>query len=201
MAESIVDLTLTPDAAEEQPLVRKRSAWRNLLGFALKRLALLALTVVSAVYLTIVIANYGGYIDVMVNARIDEQTAFMVRREPLASMPHEERVAAVEAARVAMKEEAGLNDPFFLRTLGWLGNGLMLDWGRPTRWQAYTMSTSTATVGEVIYDNLSRSLLVFGVANLLLFGVSVLVGLYLSRRRGGFRMRHSSRTRPSRSCG
>lgn len=184
MTDSIVDISLAPQSVADEPAVQPPSVWRNVLRYVAKRLGLLALTVTTAVYLTILIANYGGYIDVMVEGQIAERAAFLARSEPYNSMPAEERLEAVEAARLAMEDAAGLNDPFLLRTLLWLGDGLTLDWGQPTRWRSYGMSGGAVTVGEVIYDNLSRTLLVFGVANLFLFGASVLLGLYLNRRRG-----------------
>lgn len=185
MTDSIVDISLAPESLADEPTVRPPSVWRNVLRYMAKRLGLLALTVATAVYLTILIANYGGYVDVIVEGRIAENAAFLARSEPYSSMPAEERLQAVEAAKASMEEAAGLNDPFLLRTLLWLGDGLTLDWGQPTRWRSYGMSGGAVTVGQVIYDNLSRTLLVFGLANLFLFGASVLLGLYLNRRRGG----------------
>lgn len=185
MTDSIVELPIADDSVADEPKVQRPSVWRNVLRYVAKRLGLLALTVASAVYLTILIANYGGYIDVIVEGQIAENAGFLARNEPYSSMPAEERAEAIEAARLAMEEAAGLNDPFLLRTVRWLDQGLTLDWGQPTRWRSYGMSGGAVTVGEVILDNLARTLLVFGVANLFLFGASVLLGLFLNRRRGG----------------
>ncbi len=176
---------MSHETTEQAALPRPRSFWRNILKYTVKRLLLLALTVASAVYITIIIANYGGYLDVIVNARIDLATAFLVQSEPLASMSNEERLPIIEQMRAEAKQAAGLNDPFFLRTLRWLDEGLRLDWGRPTRFGVYATNTRAATVGQVIQENLARTLLVFGLANLLLFVVSVFLGLVLVRRRGG----------------
>ena len=42
------------------------------------RIATLALAVVAAVYLTIIIANFGGYVDTIIASRIEEQVGFML---------------------------------------------------------------------------------------------------------------------------
>ncbi len=160
-------------------------AWRNVLKFTLTRLVTLALMVVMAVYLTILIANLGGYVDTIVASRIEEQVGFMMRGDWLQEFPTEERFAAAEQLMASMKDAAGLNDPFLLRTLRWLGDGLTLNWGEPERARAYGYTAVGQSVGDIIADNLSRTLLVFGLANILLFVTAVLLALFLSQRYGG----------------
>ncbi len=162
------------------------NTWRNILKFTLTRFLMLAATVVVAVYLTIVIANLGGYVDTIVASRIEEQVGFMMRGGWLGELPTEERMAAAEELIASMQDAAGLNDPFLLRTARWLGDGLTLNWGEPGRARAYGVTAVGMNVREVIVDNMSRTLLVFGAANLLLFGAAVFFALALSRRHGGF---------------
>lgn len=160
-------------------------AWRNVLKFTLTRLLTLALMVAIAVYLTIIIANLGGYVDTIVASRIEEQVGFLMRSDWLRELPTEERFAAAEQLMESMKDAAGLNDPFLLRTLRWLGDGLTLNWGEPERARTYGHTAVGKGVGDIIADNLSRTLLVFGIANILLFVTAVLLALFLSRRYGG----------------
>lgn len=160
-------------------------AWRNLLRHTLSRGLMLAMTVIVAVYLTILIANYGGYVDTIKASRIEEQVGFMLRGGWLSDLPPDERTAAAEETIATMQDAAGLNDPFLLRTALWLGDGLTLNWGEPRGSWVYGFDTASRNVGELIADNLSRTLLVFGVANLLLFVTSVSLALALSRRYGG----------------
>lgn len=147
---------------------------------------MLAITVVSAVYLTILIANFGGYVDTIVASRIEESVGFMMAGGWLSDLPPEERHEVADQTIADMQDAAGLNDPFLLRTARWLGDGLTLNWGEPKgSWFSYGFSTSGTTVAEAIRDHLTRTLLVFGGANLLLFGASLSAGLFLNRRHGG----------------
>ena len=155
---------------------------RNLLRYIVTRLLLLGLTVVSAVYLTIVIANFGGYVDTIIASRIEEQVGFMMLGGWMADQPPDVRTAAAVELIATLQDQAGLNDPFFLRTLRWLDDGLTLNWGEPGRARAYGLGAAGKSVGEIIADNLSRSLLVFGLANVLLFFAAIGLALLLNRR-------------------
>ena len=185
MNESAVEAPIAVEPVARREIARRPGVWRNLLRYLLKRLLMLSLTVVTAVYITILIANFGGYVDEIVAGQIEESIGMSALSEPLRSMPAAQRQAVMKEAMVAAKDAAGLNDPFFLRTVRWLEDGLTLDWGLPRRWQAYFLTGRSPTVREVIVSNLARSLFVFGAANLLLFGASILLALYLNRRRGG----------------
>lgn len=182
MADHVHDTPFVAGAGAATRLARQRGVWRNLLQFLLKRAALLSLSVISAVFLIIVIANLGGHVDTIVAARIRESVGFTMMQGWLSELPPDERMVVAEETIAAMQDAAGLNDPFLLRTLGWLGDGLTLDWGSG---RTYGHATPGATVGTVILDNLSRSLLVFGLATLLMFGTSVWLALFTSRHRGG----------------
>ncbi|MBN1484625.1 MAG: ABC transporter permease subunit [Chloroflexia bacterium] len=130
----------------------------------------LAFTVVVAVYLIILIANLGGFVDVVIRNNISWAIAMRIRGGWLRDVSLEERMALVEETQAAMEEAAGLNEPFMLRCFRWLGQGLRLDWGEDMRAQ--------------ILDSLPRTLLLFGPANLLLFFASVFVAAPLARKYG-----------------
>jgi peptide/nickel transport system permease protein len=166
--------------------VRRLDTLRNVFRFLLVRITTLVVAIVAAVYLTIIIANFGGYVDTIIASRIEEQVGFMLLGGWLSELPPEERMATAEQTIATMQDAAGLNDPFLLRSARWLGDGLTLNWGEPERARAYGINASGMSVSELIFDNLSRSLIVFGSANLVLFGVSVLIALALNRRHGGF---------------
>lgn len=175
----------------EQPFVDKETAalpapsgWANLLKFVLRRSLILLLTVVTAVYLIILIVNFGGYIDEMVKAEIDLAIGGMLYGGWLKEETPEQRELIIDQTREAMREAAGLNRPFLLRSLTWLVNGLTLDWGAANRPQAYGNSANSAGVRQIILDHLSRSLLMFGTAYLVLFVLSVSLALALNRRYG-----------------
>lgn len=167
------------ESIEDQLPAARHGMWRNVLVYTLKRVAMLALTVVAAVFLIILIANRGGYVDLIRAAQIQQTVAFMVAGGWLNDVPPEERIAVVEETVAQMKDAAGLNQPFLLRSFRWLGDGLTFSWVRESR------GFNKITIGDVIVDHLSRTMVVFGTANLFLFGASLLVGLALARGQGG----------------
>ena len=171
--------------AVEIPQVQRSSMGRNMVLFALRRLSLLLVTVITAVYLTIIIANFGGYVDTIIASGIEERVGFMMMGDWNRDLSPDERMAAAEELIVNLKDAAGLNDPFLLRTGRWLGDALTLNWGPPERARAYGLGATGLDVRDIILQNLSRTLLVFGLSNVLLFGFAVWFALALSRRHGG----------------
>lgn len=162
--------------------------WRIVKGagkFLLVRIASLAAAVVTAVYLTIFIVNLGGHLDTIVSANIRQNVGFMVAGGLFSDMAPEERLIQAEALIETLKDEAGLNDPLLLRTARWMGDGLTLNWGEPERNPGYGLRSANQSVREVVSDHLSRTLLVFGLANILMFVAALLIALALNRRFSG----------------
>ncbi len=148
----------------------------------------LFVTVAIAVFLTIIIANMGGYVDEIMKSVIEQGLAGMVLGGWLQDVPTEEKFEIIDQTRLAMYEEQGLNEPFLARSLRWLGRGLSLDWGRSEALYVRALGGwgYSGEVRGVILDSLPRSLLVFGIANLLLFFTTVFLALSLSKRHGGW---------------
>lgn len=161
--------------------VRPQSGWRAVWRYLAVRVLVLAATVVSAVYLTIVIANLGGYVDEVIQTQIDFSLAMQVQAGWLRDTPADERAAIIEATSAAMAEAAGLNQPFVLRSLRWLWDGLTLDWDQVSR-----SRNQADAVRPIILDHLGRTALVFGSANLVLFGLTIGLALFLTRRYHGW---------------
>ena len=95
------------------------------------RLVMLFLTVVIGVYITVLIANMGGYVDVMRRGMIQEEVGNLLRadEEYILSSPEEkeERYALEVERREAIY---GLDQPFIVRSFRYLGNAITLDLGR-----------------------------------------------------------------------
>ncbi|MCJ7552171.1 MAG: hypothetical protein MUQ30_21075 [Anaerolineae bacterium] len=104
-----------------------RSDASRIVRYVVIRATTLLATVVVAVYLTILIANFGGQIDAFVRADIDFGIGLSMRG--LRNVTTEEKAAIFEERRQAAYEAAGLNTPFAVRCLRWLQRGLTLDWG------------------------------------------------------------------------
>ena len=145
---------------------------------------MLSATVTTAVYLSILIANYGGFIDEIVRGQIAGQMMGRVQGGWLSDETPEAREAIINQTVAALEEAAGLNEPFALRTLWSLRDGLTLSWDEPLQPRAYQSDSSS--VRGIILEHLTRTLSVFGSAMLILFFISLFVALRLSRNFGGW---------------
>jgi len=157
-----------------------RSGLSRILKYVLVRATTLLVTVVAAVYLTILIANFGGQIDDFIRGDIAFAVGESMRG--LRGLTTEERATIAEERRQAAYEAAGLNTPFVVRCFHWLRRGLTLDWGETNMSFAGGWTSRTREIRSVIAEALPRSMLIFGTANLLLFVTTVLIALVLTSR-------------------
>ena len=179
------DLPLQP--VEESVGAQARpSTLARIAKYTLVRAAVMALTVVVAVWVTIFIANLGGYVDVIIESRIDQMLMGVALGGGLRDMPTEQKFEILDEMKVAMVEAEGLNEPFLIRTFRWLEDGLTLDWGESRYARTRAWGRSSSDVKTLIVESLPRTLLVFGAANVALFFTSLFLSLGLSRRRGGW---------------
>jgi peptide/nickel transport system permease protein len=148
------------------------------------RVLMMIVTVIIAVYTTILIANMGGYVDTMMRNDIRETTiakvAAMTANKPItndARRTMQEEMIALEVKRL------GLDTPFIVRSFRYLGNALTLNLGRAI----YMVSDhGSKTVRAIILERLPATLLLMGTSQLILFFSSVFLALILSRKYGSF---------------
>lgn len=168
--------------------VRKRraanSTFTRVSRFVAMRVVLLFITVVVGVYLTILIANMGGYVDTIMRNDIRERTIMRV-----AAMTANQNIDAATRSSMAEKmialeeKRLGLDTPFVVRSFRYLGNALRLELGRAT----YMVSDhGSREVRNIILERLPSTLLLMGTSQLFLFFFSVFVALALSRAYGSF---------------
>ncbi len=174
-------------SAAGSPAVRApTNALVRVARYSIVRLIGLFFGVAVAVYLTILVANMGGYVDEIKKGNIDWALGMRLRDGWLADKPTEERFAIFEQTQQATYEAEGLNQPFLLRCGRWLWQALSLDWGAAEGGHVFWQGSVSGQVRDLILDSLPRSLLIFGAANLLLFFTTLLLALALSRRHGGW---------------
>ena len=157
--------------------------------YSTARLVTMCIMITISVFLTIIVANLGGYLDKVVSANIDESIGVMVWSGWLKEVTNQaERFEIIEQTRAAMQESAGLKSPFLVRCVKYLWRGLTLDWGKSG---GYSVSggETVPEVRDVILDYLPRTLLVFGSANFLLFFTSIFFALGLARKYGSWQDR------------
>jgi peptide/nickel transport system permease protein len=152
--------------------------------FSIVRLLTLSFTIVVSVYLTILIANMGGYVDQIRRGEIREAIIARMLADPVISkLPTDVRETYLEEKIALEENRLGLNQPFLVRSFRYLTSALTLDLGRA---QNMTSDSGSREVRRIILERLPSTLVLFGSANLLTFFACLSLGLYLSRRYGSF---------------
>lgn len=156
--------------------------WLRILRYTLTRAVALFATVVVGVYLTILIANMGGYVDQMRKSLIREEIAIMVQaNDEYRQWTPEERRKLIDDLAAVYEQRLGLDRPFVLRSFSALGQSLTLNLGRA---EFMTSDSGSSLVRLIIMERLAPTLLLFASAQLFLFFSSIVFALYLSRRYG-----------------
>jgi peptide/nickel transport system permease protein len=150
--------------------------------YALVRLGTLFVTVVIGVFLTIIIANMGGYVDQIMRNDITETAIMQLANDPIARTLTPDVRQQLLQERIALEEKRlGLNTPVVVRDFKFLTNALQLKLGRALR---LTSDSGSKTVRLIILERLPATLLLMGTAELTLFFGSVFLALALSRKYG-----------------
>ncbi|NJN44057.1 MAG: ABC transporter permease, partial [Anaerolineae bacterium] len=149
--------------------------------FTLRRIFTLGITIILGVYCAILIANLNGFVDEIFQDQVEGMLMGMEMGMQDTSV--EERAVIIEQARFSLEESFGLHDPFLLRTARWLVNGVTFNWGEAERLK--TLKGDSSEVNAIILERLPNTLLIAGLANLLVFFSSLYIALNLSRKRGG----------------
>ena len=152
--------------------------------YSAMRLITLMITVAIGVYLTILIANMGGYVDNIILGQIREDVINSLRSNvTFQSLPQDQKESYVQTI-IANKEKAlGLDQPFVVRSFRYLGEALVLDLGRAKHMQS---DHGSNLVRNILLERLPATLLLAGIANLSVFFFSVFFALALSRKYGSF---------------
>ncbi len=160
------------------------NAFLRIARYVLSRLLTLFVTVVIGIYLTIVIANMGGYVDQIIKGSIRDRVTQAVAASPsVQQMDPAVRKKLIEE-RIALEEKRqGLDTPIAVRNIRYLSNALQLDLGRSIN---LTSDSGSKQVRLIILERLPATLLLMGTSQLFLFFSSIFIALSLSRRYGNF---------------
>jgi len=150
--------------------------------YSLFRAGSLVLTLVLAVYLTIVIANWGGALDEVRRQQIEFQEQMKLdalqQENPL---PPDEYRRVLESRQEAAIRRAGLHLSFPVRSVMYLRNAMSLDLGRAENMRSDRGSRHVRTI---LLERLPPTLLLIATAELIVFFLSLFLALVLSRRYG-----------------
>jgi peptide/nickel transport system permease protein len=177
-------LTLESDT----PAVRKN---KDIVGpfirvakYTAMRIVVLFITVVIGIYLVILVANMGGYVDEIRRGAIREQISMQIymSRDPVLMALNAQQKNQMVSDQVAIEEHRrGLDKPFIIRSFAFLENAITLNLGYS---QDMVSDTGSRQVRLILLERLIPTLLMWGAGNLLLFFVGLFAGLFLSRRYG-----------------
>ncbi|HJR81339.1 MAG TPA: ABC transporter permease [Anaerolineales bacterium] len=180
-------MTVITQAPSENTMVKKakhESTFLRVSRYVLVRLVTLFVTVVIGIYLTIVIANMGGFVDQIMRGEIrDRVTQAMITNPAARQMDPAVRQKLIQDTIAAEEERVGLNVPIAVRNFRYLSNALTLRLGRAIN---MTSDSGSKQVRLIILERLPPTLLLMGVSQLFLFFSSILLALNLSRRYGNF---------------
>jgi peptide/nickel transport system permease protein len=144
----------------------------------------MAVTVTIGIYLTIMIANMGGYVDVIMRNEIRENTTQSMIANPSYRNLDPAVLAKLIQEKIASQEERlGLNQPFAIRSVRYLSNALTLNLGRALN---MTSDNGSKEVRLILLERLPATLLLTGSSELILFFGSVFIALSLSRKYGSW---------------
>jgi len=156
----------------------------RILGYAAVRLIGSFFAIVVGLYLTILIANMGGYVDEIRRAQIREQVVMATINNPEMKRLSPDEYQRYIDNQVAIEEKRlGLDRPFLIRSLDYLMHALTLNLGRA---EYLTSDSGSSEVRRIILERLPATLILFATAQILLFILAVLVALFLSRRYGSW---------------
>jgi len=178
-----VDSELLP---EEVTKKSSTSTFSRVLRYSLVRMVMLFVTVVIGIYLTILVANMGGYVDEIRKGEIRSRISMEVYMNPSAEMKQkspEEKKAIVDERMALEITRLGLDQPFIIRSFGFLKDALTLNLGHAE----YMYSDSgSKTVRLILLERLPATLVMWGLANFILFFLALFVALVLSRQYGSW---------------
>jgi peptide/nickel transport system permease protein len=169
---------------EPSPEKTSSSTITRVLKYVTFRAVVIALMLSIGIFLAIVVVNYGGYIDNIHRAEIEESLNFISLGMPGATI--EEVAQATEQARSAMEEAYGLNKPFLLRCVKWWYQTITLDWGKTYQFGISGFGAGQKDVTKVVLERLPYTLLLAGATNFLLFFASMYAALSLAKKNGSF---------------
>ncbi|HEU0292410.1 MAG TPA: ABC transporter permease [Anaerolineales bacterium] len=190
MAES----TLESPLPVVTPRKKSESAIARVTKYMAVRLVTMAFTVVVGLYLTILIANMGGYVDEIRRGDIREDVTLQVMNDPSnRSLTGDQRVKLIADRIVLEEKRLGMDKPFAVRSFAFLRDAVTLDLGFA---EFINASNGSRSVKEIVLERLPSTLLLLGVTNIVLFFVTLFAALSLSRHYGSWMDRFIVATSP-----
>lgn len=180
MAESTLDApvpVITKKKASDSAVVRVGK-------YMVVRLMTMAFTVVVGLYLTILFANMGGYVDEIRRGEIRENVQQQVMNDrTLKNLSGEQRGKLIEDRILLEEKRLGLDRPFVVRSFAFLKDAVTLNLGFAEFMNA---DNGSRQVKLIVLERLPSTLMLFGITNIILFFATLYAALSLSRKYGSW---------------
>lgn len=181
---STESLTVTPEGLPVSKKSFADSAFARIAKYTAVRVLTMAVTITIGVYLTILIANMGGYVDTIMRNEIRDGTTQSILANPnFRNLTPDAKAKLIQEKIASEEKRLGLDQPFAVRSVRYLVNGLTLNLGRALH---MTSDHGSKEVRAIILERLPATLLLAGTSQLLLFFGSILIALPLSRKYGSW---------------
>jgi len=177
--------TLTsPPRSSISKIFSSNSTFARVARYTFVRLFSLIVTVTIGVYLTIMIANMGGYVDIIMRNEIRDNTTQSILANPnYRALTPDAKQELIQQKIASEEKRLGLDQPFAVRSIRYLKNALTLNLGRAVH---MTSDHGSKEVRLILLERLPATLLLTGTSELVLFFGSVFIALSLSRKYGSF---------------
>ncbi len=177
--------TTFPSQEIEEPAVEEKkrpNAWLRLARYTIGKFFSLFLAVLIGMYLTILIANMGGYVDEIMRAQIRDGISLQVSMDPeMRQLTSAQRQQMIDEMITVEERRLGLDQPFIGRSFRFLYDAMRLDLGRANH---LSSDSGSQFVRNVILERLPPTLLLMTTASFSLFIISLIFALFLSRNYG-----------------
>jgi len=181
---STESLTVTPEGLPVSKKSFADSAFARIAKYTAVRVLTMAVTITIGVYLTILIANMGGYVDTIMRNEIRDGTTQSILANPnFRNLTPDAKAKLIQEKIASEEKRLGLDQPFAVRSMRYLVNGLTLNLGRALH---MTSDHGSKEVRAIILERLPATLLLAGTSQLILFFGSILIALPLSRKYGSW---------------
>ncbi|MEE9181060.1 MAG: ABC transporter permease [candidate division NC10 bacterium] len=148
--------------------------------FLIKKGIFLFLTLILAVYITVVIANAGGLIDDVLKSQIRLDLNAGFRADPqFQRLPVVEQNAIFNRTYERIIDARGLNEEFLPKSFRYLVDAMQFKLGRSL---VITDASGSHDVGAIIIERLPRTLILFFTADIIAAGLGIWLGLKMARK-------------------
>ena len=145
-----------------------------------KKSAFLIVTLLIALYATVVIANFGGYLDKILEAQTRYEVIRELNTDPnFARLPSDVKNKTLNESLASAFEARGLNQPFFQKSIRFTWDLMNFRLGRAT---LLVSATGSFDVGTIIMERLPRTVLLFTTGSIISAAMGIWLGLRMARK-------------------